>query len=110
MRAWISTEHGKNILSPKQKRKKTKSPLELIEILKKIDPKRDILFVAIDTLKTFEKRNQFFNEYIKYLEKANIQDSENDTAENIAKINIRYALSYFDIKTADLWREAIPNL
>ncbi len=79
--------------------------MSLLGKLKETDPKRNVLFTAIETLKEELEIELFYEEYVKYLRRHG-----NENPEMVAKSNIGYALGYYDQKTADRWFKALPGI
>jgi len=83
--------------------------MQLIEKLQKEEPKRNIVFTAIEKLTNPKEIEQFYKEYVEYLRKRGDQETRNNP-EKVADENIGYILGYYSAETAQRWMEVLKSV
>ncbi|MBR9705787.1 hypothetical protein GOV14_02010 [Candidatus Pacearchaeota archaeon] len=81
----------------------------LIQRLKKIDQNRNVLFTAIDTLKTEQEIKEFYKAYVGFLRDDTTDPKVKDDPAGVADQNIGYVLGYYNGDTAIRWLNALPG-
>ena len=82
--------------------------MNLVENMREIDPKRNPVFVAIDTLKDPDDIRRFVSEYESWM----VQNDETvrGREHEIACSNIGYILGYYGDETQRLWYGNLPDV
>jgi len=85
----------------------------LIQRLLKVNPKRNIVFIAIEELKTPEQIRTFYKEYVEYLRKEGDEEVRNN-AEEIANKNtgyvIVYVIVYYGEEISEKWKSILEQI
>ena len=80
--------------------------LTLVQRLQNKEPDRNVVFTAIEQLKTPEEIKEFYQEYIEWL-KTNTELSD---PEKVAKENIGYVIGYYSQETANTWMKTLEDI
>ena len=75
----------------------------IIEQMRKIEPKRNFCFIAIERLKTKKEIRAFMNEYVEWMRQEGETAHVRENAESIAKSNVGYILGYYSDDVQSLW-------
>jgi hypothetical protein len=84
--------------------------MRIIEHLKGKSPGRNIVFIAIEELKTPEEIKEFYEEYVELLRTQGDTEYVRENPEKVADENIGYVLGYYNQQTAELWMETLPSV
>lgn len=74
--------------------------MRIIDKLQRLNPARNVAFIAIETLVEPQEVRQFFNEYVEVF-----REKYGDQAEAVAQSNIGYIVGYYNEETANRWRD-----
>jgi len=74
-----------------------------LEELSKKDPGRNMVFTAIETLKTSKDIKLFFDEYVQFLKDNGSEPKIREDARRVAESNIGYILGYYGGDEHALW-------
>jgi hypothetical protein len=83
---------------------------DLIKKLERANPNRNLLFNAIETLKTPEEMRTFYREYVEYMRLNGNNEEIKANAERVAKENIGYVIGYYNEETGNRWMKALPEV
>jgi len=82
--------------------------MSLLKKLEKTNPKRNVVFTAVETLTDPTEMKQFYNEYVTYLRENGDSEKVRQDPESVANSNIGYIVGYYDSETAERWMSNIP--
>ena len=83
------------------------SRYKILERLEIIQPGRNIVFTAVETIKDEAEMADFFVDYVGWLSEHGNTQEIRDNAKKIAGENVGYILGYYDKETAKRWHSII---
>lgn len=89
--------------------RKEQKPESILERLKRLDPNRNVAFVAIEQLTDPEEMRQFMAEYIGLLSTSD-DEGVRENAAQVAGSNIGYVIGYYGKETSDRWLNTLEGL
>lgn len=81
----------------------------LVEKLQEKDPKRNVVFIAIENIDEPEQMREFYKDYVRYLTEHE-DDLEGLSPESVARDNVGYVVVYYGKETTDKWMDAVEGL
>lgn len=84
---------------------RSEEPKNLLQELQEKNPTQNVMFLAIEELKSEAEMHEFFQQYVELLKQEFIRDPE-----AVAKQNIGFAIGLYDRETAKRWMEAFPGI
>ena len=84
--------------------------MSLLEKLEKTNPKRNVVFTAVETLTDPTEMKQFYSEYVAHLKENGDSEEVRQDPESVANSNIGYIVRYYNRETADRWMNTIPSV
>lgn len=84
--------------------------MNLLQKLREAQPKKSVIFTALETLKDSLEIRQFYQEYSEYLKRYGNSKRVRVNSVAVANSNIGYAIGYYDESTADRWFGVLPDI
>ena len=84
-------------------------PQSILSRLQRVNPQRNVAFIAIEELKDPDEMRQFMAEYVEWLSNSDDEQVRKDPAK-VAGSNIGYVIGYYSKETSDRWLNAIEGL